>query len=538
MDFKMMETLPITVVNALRTSRELTEFMKARGRPPHSPDRVDLDAFLFSKTATSAPSRSLASLKWLNTNGQLQWDVNELTLPPQTNPRNKKGQAPVITPPMLPFLEEQAEAMCLVGDEKWTCLLAGWVIATGCLRSVMSSIQLIPSTDLPPEETIQALGRNFKLDKPVIDYLLKSGIENLEEFRFFWDAEDKIEPWLNKIGLKDEEKNIQGARVRRAWAAVRLWFTQSEQDRSKVATSDLDSMLQESELRDVKSTFWIRYRQRFPPEVHPSDSTLSRVSREMSKRMLCVFAIWKVRSLQFQLHTTNKKRKLADGLFTEEQDEDDGCGRDWEAYLDKLQTLMLAYSMAGASGVTGAFGAAQEHGLGSDSCRFVQVPLDVMQAYYYRAKRTTCLLPPAKRLAWLQSKDAEERSEWVARFRESTASLGQIVKEVYTLRDAHWVPPPILPLADSPAGVPSSGTSKDNGGTNHFALGKPINGKQVAKVLKDGSRLCQAFQHGQCKQKTPCPNGQHRCGLVVKKERVCGAGGHGASSCKTIPKGA
>ena len=125
---------PITVVNALRTSRELTEFMKARGRPPHSPDRVDLDAFFFSKTATSAPSRSLASLKWLNTNGQLQWDVKELTLPPQTNPRKKKGQAPVITPPMLPFLEEQAEAMCLVGDEKWTCLLAGWVIATGCLR--------------------------------------------------------------------------------------------------------------------------------------------------------------------------------------------------------------------------------------------------------------------------------------------------------------------------------------------------------------------------------------------------------------------
>ena len=125
---------PITVVNALRTSRELTEFMKARGRPPHSPDRVDLDAFLFSKTATSAPSRSLASLKWLNTNGQLQWDVNELTVPPQTNPRQKKGQAPVITPPMLPFLEEQAEAMCLAGDEKWTCLLAGWVIATGCLR--------------------------------------------------------------------------------------------------------------------------------------------------------------------------------------------------------------------------------------------------------------------------------------------------------------------------------------------------------------------------------------------------------------------
>lgn len=239
----------------------------------------------------------------------------------------------------------------------------------------MSSSQLIPSTDLSPEETLRTLGTNFKIAQPVLDYLLKSGIENLEEFRFFWDDESKIESWLGKVGLKDEDKNIQGARVRRAWAAVRLWFTQAEQDRSKVATSDLDSMLQESELRDVKLAFWVRYRQRFPPEVHPSDSTLSRVSREMSKRMLCVFSIWKVRSLQFQLHTTNKKRKLADGLFTEEQDDEDGCGRDWEAYLDKLMTLMLAYSMAGSSGVTGAPASAQENNLGQIPAALSRSPL-------------------------------------------------------------------------------------------------------------------------------------------------------------------
>lgn len=35
------------------------------------------------------------------------------------------------------------------------------------------------------------------------------------------------------------------------------------------------------------------------------------------------------------------------GLFTEEHDEDDGTTQDWEAYLDKLHTLMLAYSIAG-----------------------------------------------------------------------------------------------------------------------------------------------------------------------------------------------
>ena len=59
-----------------------------------------------------------------------------------------------------------------------------------------------------------------------------------------------------------------------------------EQDRSKVALADLDSLLEESELRDAKQAFWRRYRLRFPAEVHPGDAVVSRVSRELSKRML------------------------------------------------------------------------------------------------------------------------------------------------------------------------------------------------------------------------------------------------------------
>ncbi len=212
----------------------------------------------------------------------------------------------------------------------------------------MTSSQWAPSGDLVGEEALRALGKNFKLTTQIVDHLVKAQIEDLEEFRFFWDSEEKIEPWVQKIGIADETaRNIQLARLRRAWAAVRLWYQQSEQDRSKVATADLDTLLQDSELRDCKLLFWVRYRQRFPPEVHPADATLSRVSREMTKRMLCVFSVWKVRSLQYQLHTTNRKRKLADGLFTEEADEDDAMGQDWESYLDKLQTLMIAYSMAG-----------------------------------------------------------------------------------------------------------------------------------------------------------------------------------------------
>ena len=218
----------------------------------------------------------------------------------------------------------------------------------------MTSSQWAPSGDLVGEEALRALGKNFKLTTQIVDHLVKAQIEDLEEFRFFWDSEEKIEPWVQKIGVADETaRNIQLARLRRAWAAVRPWYQQSEQDRSKVATADLDTLLQDSELRDCKLLFWVRYRQRFPPEVHPADATLSRVSREMTKRMLCVFSVWKVRSLQYQLHTTNRKRKLADGLFTEEADEDDAMGQDWESYLDKLQTLMIAYSMAGVTPMSG-----------------------------------------------------------------------------------------------------------------------------------------------------------------------------------------
>ena len=79
------------------------------------------------------------------------------------------------------------------------------------------------------EEALRALGKNFKLTTQIVDHLVKAQIEDLEEFRFFWDSEEKIEPWVQKIGITDETaRNIQLARLRRAWAAVRLWYQQSE----------------------------------------------------------------------------------------------------------------------------------------------------------------------------------------------------------------------------------------------------------------------------------------------------------------------
>ena len=136
---------------------------------------------------------------------------------------------------------------------------------------------------------------------------------------------------------------------------------------------------------------------------------------------------------------------------------------------------MIAYSMAGVSGVQGAPTPGTEAVLGADSARFVQAPLDIMLAYFYRAKRTAGLLPAAKRLSWLTMRDSEERAECVARFRESTATLGQVVKEVFVARDAHWIP---TIQATVPSAVGGTPVQPDKGpqATNQFQLGKPING--------------------------------------------------------------
>ena len=373
----------------------------------------------------------------------------------------------------------------------------------------------LPKEGASGEEVLKSLGAHFKWHDDVTLALIKSNIESMDEFRYFFDEESKIEAWISKLSLGDN-KQIQAARLRRAWAAVRLFYHQAEQDRSKVPVTDLDTILPEGELRDAKVLFWRRYKLRFPTELHPADSTVSRVAREMDKRMLCVFNLWKVKSLQFQLHCTQKKRKLGEGLYTDEVDDEEPATHDVDTYLDRLHTLMLAYAIAGAAPLPGAPSAAEEATLGADSTKFVAVPLDVMLSYYLRAKRSAMQITSSKRLSWLQSRDAEERAEWVTRFREGTSSLGQVVKAVYSA--AHE-----LPQAPSSV-VPAPGPKSDS--PSKFVLGKSVNGRKVARCMKDGTKLCAAFQQGQCKAK----------GVVLRGERVCGAPSHGASTCRQTSK--
>ena len=226
----------------------------------------------------------------------------------------------------------------------------------------MASVALVPRAEQDIRTALNVLALNFSLNDKVVEELLKVGVRNLEEFRFLFEDEAKVGAFVAKIGLGDEA-TIQTARLRRAWTATRVYFSQVEQDRSKVALADLDSLLEESELRDAKQAFWRRYRLRFPAEVHPSDAVVSRVSRELSKRMLCLFNVWKVRSLQFQLGTSQKKRRLGDGLSTEEAETEESYTADCDTYLPQ-QVAHLAHCLF--SGGLSAYAGCRRRHQGAD----------------------------------------------------------------------------------------------------------------------------------------------------------------------------
>ena len=96
--------------------------------------------------------------------------------------------------------------------------LKGLIFNPGGISMAHAPFQ-IPRDGAPVEEVLKSLGTQFSLDDAVIKGLLAAKIGHIEEFRFFFDAEEKITPWVQKLNL-GEEHNIQCARLRRAWSAV------------------------------------------------------------------------------------------------------------------------------------------------------------------------------------------------------------------------------------------------------------------------------------------------------------------------------
>ena len=226
-----------------------------------------------------------------------------------------------------------------------------------------------------------------------------------------------------------------------------------------------------------------------------------------------------------------------------------------EKYLAKLHTYLLALSIAGSNKVQGA---PVEEAFGNDSTKFVKVPWDVLQAYYFRASRAVMSMPEASRLAWLEGRDIAERSTWVSQFREGDEPLGQVVQSVMVKRGAHWdAPIQNLVVSPQPAFQPQqprreATATQPPAFQQHPAVHDPKKQRQgqqeppfsprspekmkpstAPAAPQDGKTLCPDFNRGKCNARGPsCDKGLHKCSKVVRSGRPCGMSSHGAHNCR------
>ena len=380
--------------------------------------------------------------------------------------------------------------------------------------------------------TFTALAKDFHFDAALLRLLVDSPMNDLEDFRFYFEGEWAVGSWVAATGLQGERLTINQARARRAWHSIRLACWERENGKSAAAAVELDDPLPESLLHSTREVFYARYKMRFPPHIMPADSLTSRCHREIEKRLLSVFSMWHVRTLTHQITSTRKRRKLGHELYLMDDEQGADPARSPEQYLLNLQTYLIALAMVGAARAPSDRQTTET--LSTDSVDFVQIPWDVLQQYYYRAVLKSADIPFSQRLRWLEARDTTDRALWVSAFRESSRSLGSIIRDMHVSRDPHWCPP-MEPMPQAPLSVPAlrdvPKRDKRNKGRHKGDNRQPA--KPVfAAQLKDKTKLCPAYQYANCKASgAKCDRGFHRCGKVLASGRICGMN-HPAVQCR------
>ena len=156
----------------------------------------------------------------------------------------------------------------------------------------------------------------FSIDDKVGKFLVSTlGLDNIHDFRTLVttsaDLEDKV---ISKVdGLQFKDRNL--SRLRQAWDGICASVKEAEALKRKGNEDpDLDTLLGTPELDNLKSYFWKRYHVVYPANIEPSDFLVSRVHKEMAKRLLQVHSVYKVRNWTHQLKAERKKQKLNDTL--------------------------------------------------------------------------------------------------------------------------------------------------------------------------------------------------------------------------------
>eukprot|EP00971_Amphidinium_carterae_P169127 3350461-Amphidinium_carterae.2 len=251
-------------------------------------------------------------------------------------------------------------------------------MAAAAVPLIVGGVRLAapPAHAADPLALFRALCGQFRIDEAFADHLVTTvGCDSLEDFKYLVTDAAKLDDIVNEM-------------LCHLWQqAVGLWWLHAAaaQKRGR-EQDDLDLLLLEAVIIDLRKAFWARYRVAFRAFEEPSDYLLSRITKELEKRLLQVHPVFKVRTLTHQLRAEREKQRVTDGLVLvmQEQEEDPAPQHTVTQYLALHHTLMLAYARAGVTPIDPPPGVQET--FGSDSTDYVLAPLDVLLKFHSRLK--------------------------------------------------------------------------------------------------------------------------------------------------------
>ena len=93
----------------------------------------------------------------------------------------------------------------------------------------------------------------------------------------------------------------QTSRLRQAWKALRTTVKASEDlKRWSREESDFYELLSSKDFEDIHDAYYMRYKSTYSPEVDPADTLVSRIRKELTKRVLTHRNVWAVRTKAHQ----------------------------------------------------------------------------------------------------------------------------------------------------------------------------------------------------------------------------------------------